>query len=130
MSHFYGIISESARKNAPTARAHHSLKVEAQSWKGKIVTILTREKDGDYYDVWREPHHSSGGETTDHEPGMQPWLDGLEHNENKNKTFRLQATSKPQATSTRTKEQATSNKQKKGGTRPQAHTRVRGVMSH
>jgi hypothetical protein len=25
---------------------------------------------------------------------MQPWLDGLEHNENKNKTFRLQATSK------------------------------------
>jgi hypothetical protein len=63
MSHFYGIISESARKNAPTARAHHSLKVEAQSWKGKIVTILTREKDGDYYEVWREPHHSSGGET-------------------------------------------------------------------
>jgi hypothetical protein len=34
MSHFYGIISESARKNAPTARAHHSLKVEAQSWEG------------------------------------------------------------------------------------------------
>jgi hypothetical protein len=33
MSHFYGIISESARKNAPTARGHHSLKVEAQSWK-------------------------------------------------------------------------------------------------
>jgi hypothetical protein len=44
MSHFYGIISESARKHAPTARAHHSLKVEAQSWKGKIVTILTRKK--------------------------------------------------------------------------------------
>jgi hypothetical protein len=38
MSHFYGIISESARKNAPTARAHHSLRVEAQSWQGKIVT--------------------------------------------------------------------------------------------
>jgi hypothetical protein len=34
---------------------------------------------------------------------MQPWLDGLEHNENKNKTFRLQATSKHK--------QATSNKQ-------------------
>jgi hypothetical protein len=30
---------------------------------------------------------------------MQPWLDGLEHNENKNKTFRLQATSRKQATS-------------------------------
>ena len=63
MSHFYGIISESARKHAPTARAHHSLKVEAQSWKGKIVTILTREKDGDYYEVWRKPHQGSGGET-------------------------------------------------------------------
>jgi hypothetical protein len=35
MSHFYGIISESARKNAPTARAHHGLTVEAQSWEGK-----------------------------------------------------------------------------------------------
>jgi hypothetical protein len=30
---------------------------------------------------------------------MQPWLDGLEHNENKNKTFRLQAASNKQATS-------------------------------
>jgi hypothetical protein len=48
MSHFYGIISESARKNAPTARAHNGLTVEAQSWEGKIVTTLTREKDGDY----------------------------------------------------------------------------------
>ena len=43
---------------------------------------------------------------------MQPWLDGLEHNENKNKTFRLQATSRKQQ-ATRTKEQATS-KRKKG----------------
>jgi hypothetical protein len=56
---------------------------------------------------------------------MQPWLDGLEHNENKNKTFRLQATSRAQATSN--KQQA--NK-KKGGTRPQARTMVRGAMSH
>ena len=63
MSHFYGIISESARKNAPTARGHHSLRVEAQSWQGKIVTRLRREKDGDYFDVWREPHHSSGGDS-------------------------------------------------------------------
>jgi hypothetical protein len=61
MSHFYGIISESARKNAPTARAHHGLTVEAQSWEGKIVTTLTREKDGDYFEVWRKPHHGSGG---------------------------------------------------------------------
>jgi thioesterase domain-containing protein len=63
MSHFYGIISESARKNAPTARGHHSLRVEAQSWQGKIVTRLNSEKDGDYFDVWREPHHSSGGDS-------------------------------------------------------------------
>ena len=61
MSHFYGIISESARKNAPTARAHNGLTVEAQSWEGKIVTTLTREKDGDYFEVWRKPHHCSGG---------------------------------------------------------------------
>lgn len=63
MSHFYGKISESARKHAPTARAHHSLRVEAQSWQGKIVTRLRREKDGDYFDVWREPHQGSGGDS-------------------------------------------------------------------
>jgi len=63
MSHFYGTISESARKQAPTARAHHSLRVEAQSWQGKIVTRLRREKDGNYFDVWREPHGGSGGES-------------------------------------------------------------------
>jgi hypothetical protein len=61
MSHFYGIISDSARKNAPTARGHHGLTVEAQSWEGKIVTTLTREEDGDYYEVWRKPHQGSGG---------------------------------------------------------------------
>ena len=63
MSHFYGTISESARKHAPTARAHHFLRVEAQSWQGRIVTRLRREKDGDYFDVWREPHGGSGGES-------------------------------------------------------------------
>jgi hypothetical protein len=57
------MISESARKTQPTARAHHFLKVEAQSWQGKIVTRLRREKDGDYFDVWREPHQGSGGES-------------------------------------------------------------------
>lgn len=61
MSHFYARISESARKTQPTARAHHSLIVEAQSWEGKIVTKLIREKDGDYFQVWRMPHGSSGG---------------------------------------------------------------------
>jgi hypothetical protein len=44
MSHFYGVIAESARKTQPTARAHHSLRVEAQSWQGKIVTRLRRER--------------------------------------------------------------------------------------
>ena len=63
MSHFYGIISDSARKTQPTARAHNGLTVEAQSWEGKIVTTLSREKDGDYYEVWRKPHMSSGGDS-------------------------------------------------------------------
>ena len=62
MSHFYGVIAESARKTQPTARAHYSLRVEAQSWQGKIVTRLRREKDGDYFEVWREPHGSSSGD--------------------------------------------------------------------
>jgi hypothetical protein len=56
---------------------------------------------------------------------MQPWLDGLEHNENKNKTFRLQAASKQQATSS-----PQAGNKNKGGTRPQARTMVRGAMSH
>ena len=63
MSHFYGVISDSARKTQPTARAHHGLTVEAQSWEGKIVTTLSREDDGDYYEVWRHPHMNSGGES-------------------------------------------------------------------
>jgi hypothetical protein len=68
MSHFYGIISDSARKTKPTARAHHGLTVEAQSFQGKIVTTLTREEDSDghwvdYYEVWRKPHQGSGGES-------------------------------------------------------------------
>ena len=56
---------------------------------------------------------------------MQPWLDGLEHNENKNKTFRLQATSRKQATGS-----SQAGNKNKGGTRPQARTMVRGAMSH
>jgi hypothetical protein len=68
MSHFYGIISDSARKTQPTARAHNRLTVEAQSFQGKIVTTLDREKDGDghwvdLYEVWRKPHQGSGGES-------------------------------------------------------------------
>ena len=56
---------------------------------------------------------------------MQPWLDGLEYNENKNKTFRLQATSRKQATGS-----SQAGNKNKGGTRPQARTMVRGAMSH
>jgi len=79
MSHFYGIISESARKNAPTARGHHGLTVEAQSWKGKIVTRLIREKDGDYFEVWRKPHQGSGGDSVLIAKGRidQPSIDNI-----------------------------------------------------
>jgi hypothetical protein len=56
---------------------------------------------------------------------MQPWLDGLKHNENKNKIFRLQATGRPQATGS-----PQAGNKNKGGTRPQARTMVRGAMSH
>jgi len=68
MSHFYGVRSDSARKTQPTARGHHGITVEAQSFQGKIVTTLSREKDGDgnwvdYYEVWRYPHQSSGGDS-------------------------------------------------------------------
>jgi hypothetical protein len=60
MSHFYGVISESARKHAPTARAHHSLTVNAQSWQGQIEVRLTRHQDGiDRFEVWRKPHRNS-----------------------------------------------------------------------
>jgi hypothetical protein len=63
MSHFYGKISESARKTQPTARAHHSLRVEAQSWQGKIVTRLIRDKDGDTL-RYGESHTAAAGENT------------------------------------------------------------------
>lgn len=63
MSHFYARISESARKTQPTARAHHSLTVEAQSWEGKIVTKLIRDKAGDFFQVWRMAHQGSGGDS-------------------------------------------------------------------
>jgi hypothetical protein len=58
---------------------------------------------------------------------MQPWLDGLEHNENKKKhsAYKPQATSKQQATSS-----PQAGNKNKGGTRPQARTMVRGAMSH
>ena len=65
MSHFYGLISNSARKTVPTARAHKTtgLTTNAQSWSGQIVTHVyydeTAKKDA--YTVTRQPHGSSGG---------------------------------------------------------------------
>ena len=62
MSHFYGKISNSARKTIPTARGHKNtgLDVEACSWEGKITTI-TRHVDGvDKFEVWMMPHEGAG----------------------------------------------------------------------
>ena len=67
MSHFYGVISNSARKTIPTARAHKStgLTTNAQSWEGQIVTHIyydeTAKKDA--FRVTRQSHASSGGES-------------------------------------------------------------------
>ena len=64
MSHFYGTISESARKNAPTACGHKTtgLTVEAACWSGKVVTRLWHnELTGyDHYEVTQDRHHGSG----------------------------------------------------------------------
>jgi hypothetical protein len=65
MSHFYGVISESARKINPTARGHNSLTVNAQSYQGQIIVKLTREKENgqwvDYFQIWRKSHLGCGG---------------------------------------------------------------------
>ena len=67
MSHFYGVISNSARKTIPTARAHKTtgLTTNAQSWEGQIVTQLYYDEEAkkDAFRVWRYPHASSGGES-------------------------------------------------------------------
>ena len=67
MSHFYGVISNSARKTIPTARAHKTtgLEVNAQSWSGQISTTLYYDEEAkkDAFKVVREPHGSSGGES-------------------------------------------------------------------
>lgn len=69
MSHFYGMISESARKTMPTARGHKTtgITTEACSWEGKIVTkfyhcrATPEHPDGvDRFQVWMMPHHGSG----------------------------------------------------------------------
>jgi hypothetical protein len=60
MSHFYGVISQSARKTMPTARAHKTtgLVTRAQSWSGEIVTVLYYDEKTkkDMFKVQRMPH--------------------------------------------------------------------------
>jgi len=60
MSHFYGSITESARKTIPTARGHKTtgLTVEAASWSGKVVTRVWHdaEADCDRYEVTQDSH--------------------------------------------------------------------------
>jgi len=64
MSHFYGSITESARRTIPTARGHKSsgLVVEAASWKGKIVTRVWHndEHDCDMFEVTQSTLHGAG----------------------------------------------------------------------
>jgi hypothetical protein len=69
MSHFYGVISESARKTEPTARAHKStgIELQAQSWEGKIVVQLQYDEETkkDMFFVYRKAHKSSQYQKTE-----------------------------------------------------------------
>jgi len=62
MSHFYAKISNSARKNAPTARGHKTtgVDVEACGWGGKVVTILRHVDGVDVFEVWMQSHMGEG----------------------------------------------------------------------
>ena len=64
MSHFYGTIVESARKNAPTARGHKTtgLATIAASWSGAIRVNLwyNPNDDVDCFEVEMIPWHSNG----------------------------------------------------------------------
>ena len=64
MSHFYGMISQSARKTVPTARGHKTtgLHTCAAGWGGKITTRLyyCEDTDRDMFEVWMHPHHGEG----------------------------------------------------------------------
>ena len=68
MSHFYGTITESARKTQPTARGHKTtgLVVNAQSWEGQIETRLFYDPatQTDRFEVWRKPHNGSANQET------------------------------------------------------------------
>ena len=62
MSHFYGCISESARKTQPTARGHKStgLTTWAAGWGGKIEVTLWEDGGIDHFSVWMKPHNGCG----------------------------------------------------------------------
>lgn len=62
MSHFYAMISNSARKTVPTARGHKStgVDVDACAWGGKVSTIVRHVDGVDKFEVWMLPHQGSG----------------------------------------------------------------------
>ena len=64
MSHFYGMISRSARKTVPTARGHASsgLETVAASWQGAVeVNLFHDTKTGrDMFRVCLIPWHGHG----------------------------------------------------------------------
>jgi len=64
MSHFYGMISNSARKTVPTARGHASSGLEtiAASWQGAVEVSLRYDEDvkKDFFVVRLIPWHGKG----------------------------------------------------------------------
>jgi len=62
MSHFYAMISNSARKTTPTARGHKTtgVDVDACAWGGKVSTIVRHVDGQDQFEVWMMPHQGSG----------------------------------------------------------------------
>ena len=73
MSHFYGTISESARKTKPTARGHKStgLKVEAASWAGKITVELWESEGSDWFSVMMDRHEGAGDSWSERGAGFE-----------------------------------------------------------
>ena len=48
MSKLYGRITESARKNAATARAHRAISVDAATWGHRFETRIAQREDGSW----------------------------------------------------------------------------------
>lgn len=60
MAHFRGIIQGARGEASRLGHKSSGLRVEAASWQGKVVTVLT-EKDGvDYAHVYLATHNGSG----------------------------------------------------------------------